>query len=96
MDQAAGRERARQQALFDDEVSGDHAFDGDDDGGEFLDIEEDAPLDMRAVTRVCYTRGFVSKLSDLRSGHRVRVTEWEAPEIPEAVLDSIEREAMDA
>ena len=29
-------------------------------------------------------------------GHRVRVTEWEAPEIPEAVLDSIEREAMDA
>ena len=32
IDQAAGRERARQQALFDDEVSDDPAFDGDDDG----------------------------------------------------------------
>jgi SEC-C motif-containing protein len=53
IDQAAGRERARHQARFDDDVSGDPAFDGDDDGGEFPDIEEDAPiLDMRAVTRV--------------------------------------------
>ena len=97
IDQAAGRERARQQALFDDEVSGDLAFDGDGDGKEFLDIEDDAPiLDIHAVTRVCYTRGFVTKLPDLRSGHGVRVTEWEAPEIPQTVLDSIEREAVDA
>ena len=97
IDQAAGRERARQQALFDDEVSGDPALDGDDDGAEFLDIEEGTSiLDMRAVSRVRYTRGFVRKLSDLRSGHGVRVTEWEAPEIPQAVLDSVEREAVDA
>src|SRR5207253_7032762 len=47
------------------------------------------------LTRVIYTRGMVGKLSDLRSGRGVRVTEWEAPHIPEAVLSSIEREAVD-
>jgi hypothetical protein len=97
IEQAAGRERARQQALFDDEVSGGSRFDRDGDGEEFPDIEGDAPiLDMRAVRRVCYTRGFVSKVSDLRSGRGVRVTEWEAPQIPQAVLDSIEQEALNA
>jgi hypothetical protein len=95
-DEAAVRERARQQALFDDDISGDPEFDADDDGEEFLDIEEDAPiLDVDAITRVCYTRGFVSKLSDLRSGRGVQVTEWEAPQIPQEVLDSIEREAVE-
>src|SRR5688572_6147278 len=89
-DEAAARERA-QQTLFDDDEFGDADFDADDD------IDEYAPLvDVRALTRVCYTRGFVSKLSDLRSGGGVRVTEWEAPQIPQAMLDSIEQEAVDA
>jgi hypothetical protein len=95
-DEAVARERA-QQALFDDDVFGDSEFDTDDQDEEFVDIDEDAPIvDVRALTRVCYTRGFVTKLSELRSGHGVRVTEWEAPQIPQPVLDSIEREAVDA
>ncbi len=96
-DEAAASERARQQALFDDDVFGDLELDADDDGGELFDIEDDVTvLDGDTITRVCYTRGLVSKLSDLRSGRGVRVTEWEAPQIPQAVLESIEREAVDA
>ena len=71
-------------------------LDLDDDGEEFFEIEDGMPvLDVRAITRVCYTRGFVSKVSHLRSGRDVQVTEWEAPRIPQAVLDSVEREAVD-
>jgi hypothetical protein len=87
-DEAAARERAV-QPLFED-VFGDDDFDADDE------IEEYAPIiDVAALIRVCYTRGFMSKLSDLRSGRGVRVTEWDAPHIPQAVLDSIEREGID-
>ena len=38
--------------------------------------------------------GLVKNLSDLRTDRGVRLTEWEAPRIPQAVLDSIEREAV--
>ena len=93
-DEAAACERS-QRALFDEDAFGDSEFDIDEDEG-FVDVEEDVPIvDVRALTRVCYTRGFVTKLSELRSGHGVRVTEWEAPQIPQSVLDSIEREALD-
>jgi hypothetical protein len=95
-DEAAARERS-QQALFDDDAFRDSEFDTDDEDEGFVDIEEDVPIvDVRALTRVCYTRGFVTKVSELRSGHGVQVTEWEAPQIPQSVLDSIEREAVDA
>lgn len=68
-----------------------------DDDESYLDVEGDEPLlDVRDIVHVCYTRGLVKKLSDLRAGRSVRVTEWTAPHIPQAVLDSIEREAIDA
>lgn len=95
-DEAAARERAQQQALFDDALFGDTELDLDDEEDESFDVEDVSALDRRAITRVCYTRGFVSKLSERRSGRGMRVTEWEAPHIPETVLDSIEREAVDA
>lgn len=86
-----------QQALFDDDVFGDFEVDTDAEDERFVDSDEDAPiLDVHAITRICYTRGFVSKLSDLRSGRGVQVTEWEVPQIPQEVLESIEREAVDA
>ena len=95
-DEAAARDDALQQALF----PGDAAFDGpdvdEDDHENFYDIEDDTfALDVRAITRVCYTRGLVRKRSDLRSGRGVRVTQWQAPQIPQAVLDSIERDEID-
>jgi SEC-C motif len=96
-DETAARERARQQGPFDADVFGDHEFDGDVDGEEFFDIEDTASvLDTRTITHVSYMRGFVSRLTDLRSGRGIRVTEWEAPRIPESVLDSIDREGLDA
>jgi hypothetical protein len=86
---AAARAPSRQQALFD-------AAGLDERNGDLSDPEPHAPiLDVRAMRRVCYTRGFVKKLSDLRSGRGVRVTEWEAPHVPQEVLDSIAREAVD-
>jgi hypothetical protein len=94
-DEAATRERARENSLLDDELSDD--FDSDMDDETWFDVEDAAPiLDVRDLVRVCYTRGFVNKLSDLRAGHGVRVTEWEGPQIPHAVLKSIEREGIDA
>jgi SEC-C motif len=93
-DEAAARERA-QQVLFDDDEFDDSEFDTDDEDEGFVDYPDEPIVDVRELTRVCYTRGFVSKLSDLRSGRGVLVTEWEAPHIPPSVLDSIEREAVD-
>lgn len=90
-DEAAARERA-QQALFDDDVFGDSEVDTDDEDEPFVDIDEDAPiLDVHAITRICCTRGFVSKLSDLRSGRGVQVTEWEAPQIPQVQSRDLSR-----
>jgi hypothetical protein len=67
-DEAAARERA-QQALFDDDVFGDSEFGANDEDEGFIDVDEDVPIiDVRALTRVCYTRGLVRKLSDLESG----------------------------
>jgi SEC-C motif len=96
-EEAAARERARQQALFDDDdLYGDAELEEDDDDEEFVYVDDDMPpLDLRAITRARYTRGFVGELSDLRSGRGLRVTEWEAPAIPAAILDSIEQEAAD-
>lgn len=95
-DEAAARELA-QQTLDDDGVFGDLELDVDDEDEGFVDFDDDVPIiDVHALTRVCYTRGFVSTLSDLRSGRGVQVTEWKAPQIPQAVLDSIEREIVAA
>lgn len=94
-DEAAALEAARQQALFAD----DEAFDDPelDDEGENYDGDENAVrLDVGAITRITYTRGFIKKLSDLRRGRGLRVTEWAAPDIPQAILDSIEDEELDA
>ncbi len=97
-DEAAARESARQQELFDGDEAFDEAdVDEDDDSEEFHIIEEDAyVLDVRAIKRVNYTRGFVKKLSNLRTGRGMRDTEWEAPDIPQTVLDSIAHEEIDA
>lgn len=94
-DEAAARERSR--ALLDDGAFEDSEFETDDEDGGFVDIDADVSiLDVHALTRVSYTRGFVTKVSDLRLGHGVQVAEWEAPQIPQSVLDSIAREALDA
>jgi hypothetical protein len=96
-DETAARERARQQAPFDADEFDDPELTADVEGEEFFDIEDNAPvLDVRTIRHVSYIRGFVNRLSDLRSGRGVRVTEWEAPCIPESVLDSIGRERLDA
>ena len=80
-DETTARERVQQQALFDDEAS-DFDFETNDED-EFFDVEDGGPLlDVGDIVRVCYTRGLVRKLSDLRSGRDVQVTEWNAPDIP--------------
>jgi hypothetical protein len=97
-DEADARELARQQTLFDDDQAFDEAdFNEDGDSPELDIIEEDPlPLDVRAIARVRYARGFVKKLTDLEKGRGLRVTEWEKPDIPQAALDSIEHEELDA
>ena len=96
-DEAAAREKARQQTLFADAALDEPDFDEDDDLEAFDDVEQDGfALDIRAITRVSYARGLVKKLSDLRTGRGLRLTEWEAPHIPQPVLDSLECEAIDA
>lgn len=97
-DEAAARESARQQVLLAADAAFDEPdFDEGDDPEELDDVVEDAfVLDVGAITHVSYTRGLVKKLSDLRRGHGVRVTEWEAPHIPQAILDCIEREEIAA
>jgi hypothetical protein len=88
-DEAGERELAQQEALFDDDldaVPDDEDFDFDDTGPR---------IDVADIVRVCFTRGLVQKISDLRSGRGVQVTEWNAPDIPPAVLESIEAEALD-
>jgi hypothetical protein len=93
-EEAAARERT-QQALFADDPYGDVEHAEDDFDEEFGDLDEDLPtLDVHAITRVRYTRGFVHELSDLHAGGGLRVTEWEAP-LPAAILDSIEQEGAD-
>jgi hypothetical protein len=62
-DEAVARD---QQVLFDHEMFGDADLDADDDGEAFLDIEDAPILDVRDITRVCYTRGFVSEVPELR------------------------------
>ena len=90
-DEAAARDRAQQLLLDDDAV--DLELDEYDEEESFVEVEDDwSILDVRDLTRVCYTRGFVNKLSELRSGAGVRVTEWEAPRIPRAVLEILDRE----
>ena len=75
----------------------DDAADWDDDG---VDADPDVvadlpPLDPAEITRICYTRGMVKSLADLRRGKGLEITEWTAPDIPAAVLDSVDTEALD-
>lgn len=66
---------------------------GDD---EWLDgLDDPPPLDVSAVTRVRYERGFVNTIEELQAGVGLRATEWIAPAIPREILDSIQREALD-
>jgi len=93
-DQAASRERLRQKSLWGDQLL-DAAGAADDDYA-FVDVDDDGPaLDVKDIVRVCYARGMIRKMSDLRSGRGLQVTEWEAPGIPQDVLDSIVREQVD-
>lgn len=105
LDDAAERLRARQT----DAVPGIDVFDDlgviDDEEDDAIDVElarlfdsdeEGFSIDVADITRVCYTRGRVERMSDYRRGVNLRVTEWEAPNVPQAVLDSIAREELDA
>ena len=93
-DEAAELEAAREQERFADADLFDEPELDDD---EYDDFDEDIhPLEGKAITCVTYTRGFVEKLSDLRRGRGLRVTEWEVPHIPQVVLDAIEEEGLDA
>ena len=47
-EEAAARERTRQQALFDDDLSGDLEFEEDDADEEFGDFEEAVPRGIRS------------------------------------------------
>jgi hypothetical protein len=95
--QEAARETAQRETLFteyEDELD-ETGFDTDDLQHDFLD-EDWPPIDVRTITRVRYTCGMVDRLADLRRGRGLRVTEWAAPDIPQTVLDSIEREDLPA
>lgn len=93
LDADAAAARAPQEVSLKDSM-----FDLDveaDDEDDYFEVEDEAPpFDAGEIVRVCYTRGMVGKLSDLRAGRGVRVTEWNAPHIPPAVLDSIVREGV--
>ena len=97
-DEAATREHARSQGLFADGLlPGDADFDEDNDFEESFESEEDMlELDVRTITSVCYTRGFVDGSADLAAGRDLRVTEWAAPRIPREVLEILEREFLPA
>jgi hypothetical protein len=47
------------------------------------------------ITRVTYTRGFAPSVAEFRRGTNVEVTDWQAPQIPPAVLESFEIEALE-
>ncbi len=72
--------------LFDDEFEEDDAE---------LEDEDMVAVDVHAITRLSYARGFINTLSDLRRGRDLQITEWLAPHIPQIVLDSLELEQFD-
>lgn len=93
----AARESAQQETLFAEyqDERDESAYDTDDFQ---LDMADDdwVPLDVGAITRVRYTRGLVDTIEDAYEGRGLLVTEWEAPNIPQLVLDGIEQEELDA
>ncbi len=77
-----------------DEAEDEAWADVDDLSPDELDL--DLPrLEPADITRVSYTRGFVSRLSDFRRGVGVNVTEWSAPDIPQQVLECFEDESVE-
>jgi hypothetical protein len=93
-DEEEAREAARQQALLGD-VDDQVGWDDDEDLDEAWDLDDDEfDLDVRKITRVCYARGLVDKMSDFRAGRGLDVTEWEAPQITEDLLDVIDNERL--
>jgi hypothetical protein len=59
-----------------------------------VDAEPDR-LDVRQIKSVRYVRGLVADPADLRSAIDLRTSHWVAPDIPTAILDSIDRERLD-
>jgi len=103
LEEAAVRERAQQQPLFaafDDDVDidvdadVDADADADADDLQFDMVDDWLPLDVRTIRRISYTRGLVDTLEEALESRGLLITEWEAPNIPQAVLESIEREAL--
>ena len=78
----------------DEDENGNDEWLDDPDVQEALD---DLPplFEIEDVTRVTYARAMVASLADFRRGQGVEVTSWAAPDIPRAVLDSFELEALD-
>jgi hypothetical protein len=97
LEQMAARESAQQETLFaeDENERDEPAYDTDDIEYETAD-DDWLPLDVGAITRIRYTRGLVDTIDDAYEGRGLLVTEWEAPNIPQVVLDGIEREELDA
>lgn len=91
----AARLALAQQELFDDP---DGAFEDDDvfdDDEDLDDLDDLPPFDVGTLTRVRYERGFVDTIEQLEAGTGLRATEWIAPTIPQEIIDSLEREALD-
>jgi hypothetical protein len=55
----------------------------------------DEPLDLGAIVRVCYTRGFTASIAAMRRGDGLSVTEWTAPNIPRAIFESFAVEGIE-
>lgn len=94
-DEAA--ERLAQEVFSDDEPV-DLDFDDldEDDDDEFDDLDDIEPLIyVDEILCVRYTRGMVRTLSDLRAGRGLKITEWNSPDIPSAILESFEEEGLD-
>ena len=102
-DEAISQEAAGQREPFVDGELDEPGFDGDDfDADDFDDSDFDgAPpdptaRDVGAITRVRYTHGSVQRLADIRRGRGLHIVQWEAPQIPASVLESIDREGAGA
>jgi hypothetical protein len=69
-------------------------FDAPEEASDDGDLDDFPPFDISRLTCVRYERGFVDTMQQLQEGTGLRATEWLAPAIPSAILDSIQHEAL--
>jgi hypothetical protein len=86
-EEAARRELSQQVLRDDDDVPEDDDWHDDDDVPPPLNVDE--------IRSVRLSQGTAKTVKRALSGRGLRTTEWAAPGIPQEILDTIEREALD-